>query len=176
MRLPLLICAAMLVGFAVQTWTLPHYFSPATGALYILLVQGMRQLWHWSCRAPPDRTGPGSRDSGAGLRYDSAARHSGGCSYPDRTRVASRQFGKGEILHQLEHCPGLNLVIVRYGPHPDPTLDWVYNEANIDAAKVVWARDMGKNGNQELLQLFLADRRVWQSECRHFAPSDAGTV
>jgi len=47
MRLPLAICLAMIAGFTVQTWNSPHYFSPATGALYILLVQCMRQLWHW---------------------------------------------------------------------------------------------------------------------------------
>ena len=44
MRLPLAICAAMIAAFAVQTWTLPHYFSPAAGALYILLTQGLRHL------------------------------------------------------------------------------------------------------------------------------------
>jgi hypothetical protein len=46
MRLPFAICGAMIASFAVQSWTLPHYFSPAVGALYILLVQGTRHLWH----------------------------------------------------------------------------------------------------------------------------------
>src|SRR5271165_4000254 len=56
MRLPLLICAAMFLAFSVQTWTLPHYFAPATGALYLLLVQSMRHLWLWSpARAPAGR-------------------------------------------------------------------------------------------------------------------------
>src|ERR1700678_1366017 len=31
MRLRVAICAAMIVGFALQTWTLPHYYSPAFG-------------------------------------------------------------------------------------------------------------------------------------------------
>src|SRR5580700_292837 len=56
MRLPVLICATMLIAFSVQTWTLPHYFAPATGALYLLLVQGMRHLWQWSpARRPVGR-------------------------------------------------------------------------------------------------------------------------
>ncbi len=50
---------------------------------------------------------------------------------------------------------------MRYGPHFDPTLDWVYNRADIDAAKVIWARDMGKRDNQELLDYF-NDRQAWQ--------------
>jgi len=44
MMMPLVLCGAMAVAFAIQTWTFPHYFSPATGALYILLVQGLRYL------------------------------------------------------------------------------------------------------------------------------------
>ena len=64
------------------------------------------------------------------------------------------------ILRQLQQQPGLQLVMVRYGPHHDPTLDWVYNEANIDAARVVWARDMGMDNNRELLNYF-RERQVW---------------
>jgi hypothetical protein len=45
MRLPVAICAAMIAAFAVQTWTLPHYFSPAAAALYILLTQGLRHMY-----------------------------------------------------------------------------------------------------------------------------------
>jgi hypothetical protein len=35
-----------------------------------------------------------------------------------------------------------------------PRLEWVWNEASIDNAKVVWAHDMGESQNQELLQYF----------------------
>jgi hypothetical protein len=161
MRLPLLICAAMLAGFAVQTWTLPHYFSPATGALYILLVQSMRHLWHWS---------PAHRLTGRAvvrmipilacamilLRVSAAVAHA-----QIEPAWPRGNLERAEILRQLQRCPGLQLVMVRYGPHPDPTLDWVYNAANIDAAKVAWARDMGKSDNQELLSYF-KDRRVWR--------------
>jgi hypothetical protein len=52
------------------------------------------------------------------------------------------------------------LVIVRYGLNHDFNREWVYNEANIDSAKVVWTRDMGASGNHELLQYF-RNRKVW---------------
>jgi hypothetical protein len=39
--------------------------------------------------------------------------------------------------------------------------EWVYNDANIDAAKVAWARDMGNAANQELLAYF-KDRHAWR--------------
>ena len=38
--------------------------------------------------------------------------------------------------------------------------EWVYNEANIDGAKVVWAREMDTAHNRKLLEYF-ADRCVW---------------
>ena len=38
--------------------------------------------------------------------------------------------------------------------------EWVYNAADIDAAKIVWARDMGAAQNQELLNYF-HNRHIW---------------
>ena len=64
-------------------------------------------------------------------------------------------------MRQLENSPGQHLVIVAYGREHDLNHEWVYNAADIDAAKVVWARDMGTRENEELLQYF-HDRRVWR--------------
>lgn len=160
MRLPLLICAAMVAGFAVQTWTLPHYFSPATGALYILLIQGMRHLWHWSPVQRPlgraiVRMIPMLACAMILLRVAAVLTH---------TRIEPAwprgNLERAALLHGLQQLPGLQLVIVSYGPHHDVDHEWVYNDADIDAAKVVWARDMGKADNQELLQYF-PSRNVW---------------
>jgi hypothetical protein len=52
---------------------------------------------------------------------------------------------------------------VRYGADHQLGIDWVYNEANIDAAKVIWARDMGPAENKELIDYF-PDRHVWLLE------------
>ena len=51
-------------------------------------------------------------------------------------------------------------MIVHYGPRHDVDWEWVYNAADIDQAKVIWARDMGDDKNQELLRYF-PGRRVW---------------
>ena len=167
MLLPLLICCAMAAAFAVQTWTLPHYFSPAICVLYLLLVQCLRQIWHWHPA--------GLRSSSAGpslgkqlvraipvvacamilLRVTAAGIH-----FPIEPAWPRGNLERAAILRQLQQLPETQLVIVRYGPHHDLDREWVYNEADIDAAKVVWARDMGRSGNQELLDYF-RNRQAW---------------
>lgn len=52
------------------------------------------------------------------------------------------------------------MVIVAYGPRHSTHLEWVYNKANIDAARVVWARSMGPVENQELVDYFHG-RQAW---------------
>src|SRR6202044_3197288 len=37
-------------GLVPQTWTLPHYFAPAAGLLYLILLQCMRHLQLWGGR------------------------------------------------------------------------------------------------------------------------------
>jgi hypothetical protein len=68
---------------------------------------------------------------------------------------------RASIVRQLRNIPGRQLVIVAYGPGHNLDHEWVYNAADIDAAKVAWARDVGDSGNQELLNYF-KDRQVWR--------------
>ena len=70
---------------------------------------------------------------------------------------------RARSLAELESCGGQQLAIVRYGPDHYVHDDWVYNEANIDASRVVWARDMGTAPNQELIGYFKG-RHVWLVE------------
>ena len=158
MALPLLICGAMAAGFSVQTWTLPHYFSPATGALYILLVEGLRHL-----RASHRRTiGPALvravpllACTMILLRVTAAAMHS-----PIEPGWPRGNLQRAATLTELRKLPGSHLVFVRYGRDHDLDREWVWNEASIDGAPVVWARDMGESENEELLGYFKT-RSAW---------------
>ena len=71
---------------------------------------------------------------------------------------------RASILKWLEGTPGAHLVIVRFQPNHDFILDeWVFNNADIDDSKVVWARDMGAEENYELIEYF-KNRHVWLVE------------
>jgi hypothetical protein len=159
MRLPLVLCGVMAAGFAVQTWTFPHYFSPATGALYILLAQGLRHMRLWD------------RHNGTGQAIVRGVFLVAGAMIMLRVAAAGThtyiepEWPRGNLeraaaVNKLRQLPGDQLVFVHYGDHHDVDREWVWNEASIDAAKIVWARDMGANENQELLQYF-SNRQVW---------------
>jgi hypothetical protein len=112
-------------------------------------------------RRPNDWTSLGSRDSGPSIRYDLSARNGcrGSCS--DRTRMAAGQFDRAEVASELARMPGKQLVLMSYGPHHNLDCEWVWNAADIDNSRIVWARDMGSMGNRDLL-LYFKDRHFWR--------------
>jgi len=73
------------------------------------------------------------------------------------------------ILRHLEQDGERHLVIVRYGPDHSVHNEWVYNEADIDSSRVVWARDMAFPENQDLINYF-NDRRLWLLEADERIP------
>jgi hypothetical protein len=77
---------------------------------------------------------------------------------------------RSAIEARLGSLPGSQLILVRYQPKHPPLWDWVYNGADIDHAKIVWARDMRAARNEELLRYYCGtkncsattkDRRWW---------------
>lgn len=164
MRFPLAALAVFVAGLSPQTWTMPHYFAPATALLYLVLLQCMRHMRQW--RGRHSSQGP------AVVRMIVVV-----CCAMFLLRVAAAithtaiepawprgNLDRAAIIQQLNRQAGNNLVLVRYQPtygvQHDVDHEWVYNAADIDSAKIVWARDMGDQQNQELLHYF-RDRRVW---------------
>jgi hypothetical protein len=70
----------------------------------------------------------------------------------------------------LQKFPGRQLVIIRYLPNHYVLDEWVYNEADVDRSKVVWAREMKPSENDELM-LYYHDRKVWLVEPDALPPS-----
>ncbi len=61
------------------------------------------------------------------------------------------------VNRQLDALPGKLLIFVHYTPQHIFQDEWVYNDADIDAARVVWARDLGEPENAKL-RAFYPDR------------------
>ena len=63
------------------------------------------------------------------------------------------------VNQQLSDVPGKVLVFVRYYPQHIFQEEWVYNRADIDGSRVVWARDLGAEENEKL-RAYYPDRTV----------------
>ena len=67
------------------------------------------------------------------------------------------------VNQQLASIPGKVLVFVHYAPNHVFQEEWVYNEADIDHARIVWARDLGGEENDKL-RAYYPDRQVFLLE------------
>ncbi len=70
--------------------------------------------------------------------------------------------GRIAVNRRLAEAWGKQLVFVRYWP-PHRFVEWVHNAADMDGARVVWARDLGAEENEKLRRYY-PDRRAWLLE------------
>jgi hypothetical protein len=68
---------------------------------------------------------------------------------------------RAAIQERLSHTPGKHLILVRYDADHNIHDEWVYNGAEIDSAKVLWARDIDPQQNSKLFAYF-KDRQIWR--------------
>jgi hypothetical protein len=160
MRFPVFAALVFGLGLAVETWTMPHYFSPATCLLYLFLLQGIRRLRLW--QRHKGRTGvqltrviPVLCVAMIVVRIGAVLTHT--AIEPPWPRG---NLDRVAILKEMNQRPGDHLILVRYGPDHIVDHEYVYNPADIDSAKTVWAQDMGPERNKELLDYY-KNRDVW---------------
>lgn len=169
MRLPLYAIGFLIAGLGVETFFQAHYASPGLGLFWLLLMQSMRHMRTWIIRGA--RIGPSLVRLVpilclAMVFVRMAGVLAGGCiedGWPcfDLPRVAAEK--------ELKQHPGEHLVFVQYGPEHHTWLEDVYNRADIDGSRIVWARDMGPKDNQELLDYY-PNRTAWLLEADEKPP------
>lgn len=169
MRSAWLLLAIFSAGLLLETWFLPHYFAPAIALLYLILLQCMRHLRWFRWRGRPVglafvRAVCVIYVGTVVLRVGLAAAH----IHPEK-EWQHGDMDRESIVQRLDALAGQHVVLVRYAPDFDPDREWVYNASDIDASKVVWARDMGAKENQELLNYYRG-RAFWSVEGDHSPP------
>ena len=160
MRFPLIAGGFFALAMAAEIWTAPHFVAPVTAILYLLLIQCMRHLRCWRHNGRPVgvalvRAIPMVCCALILLRLFAVLVH-----VQIELPWPRGNLARAQIAHRLENKQGPQLVLVRYSSTHWPPDEWVFNAANIDAAKVVWARDMGEDENRELLEYY-KNRQVW---------------
>jgi hypothetical protein len=158
MRLPLIVFLLVSAGFLAEIWSMPHYAAPLSCVIFLLVVQAIRHLrtmklarrpigialsWAVFCLLANDVRSLVSRQVCDPLQWTCQG---------DPSRAA--------IAEKLSHTPGKHLILVRYEEDHNLHDEWVYNGAEIDSAKVLWARDIDPVQNAKLLAYF-RDRHIW---------------
>ena len=162
-----------LVGLALETFYAPHYMSPSTSVLLVLVLLAMRQMRQWQWHGKPSglflsRAVPVVCVALFILR---AAAGPGDEHFaPAWDQRGPKTFGRAAMVGKLDQFPGGQLVIVRYKSDHNPFEEWVYNDADINASHVVWAREMSPTENAALVAYF-GDRRVWLLEADQDPPA-----
>ena len=156
-------------GLSMNAWLFPHYFAPFACAVYVIFLQCARHLRAWRPEGQP-RGLAVVRAIPVLCLVLAAVRLFAGPLGVHITRWPTMWYGtepmglaRAEVLRNLERRPGAQLAIVRYAANHEPFDDWVYNAADIDHSRVVWARQMGPVEDRELVRYF-ADRVVWLVE------------
>jgi len=136
-----------------------HYAAPLTAVVMVLVVQAVRHLRQWTWGRRPIGIGL-SRAIVLAAIVNVAILTSATARHPS---VQPWIFSRAQMIAQLNKLPGYHLVIVRYSPQHPPYAEWVYNRADIDHAKIVWAREIPGVNIQPLLDYFHG-RTVWLVE------------
>ena len=150
------------VGLFIVVWSLPHYAAPLVGVFYALLIQGVRHVRVMRFVHRPVGVDL-SRLMFLFLVGTVAIGLVHRVQHPEHWNNWNGEMGmrdRANVLKTLDRMPGKHLAIVRYGPGHDIHKEWVYNAADIDGSKVVWAREMDAAQNQKLLDYY-RDRQVW---------------
>ncbi len=158
-RRALFIALGFSMAMASETWMQRHYAAPLFALVIYLLLQGVRQTrvgryrgrrvggWALGLLGLMSVTGLiVACVNLVGLDHDAPWK-----SQMDRRR--SIQAG-------LEQSGGRHLLIVRYDDDHVPHAEWVFNPADMETTRVLWARDLGAERNRHLLATY-RDRRGW---------------
>jgi hypothetical protein len=168
----LVVCVLVLTaGMVIEIFLLPHYLAPFTAAFYAIGLQAMRHLRLWRPEGQPVGLAMARLTVAfcfvlAGLRLYAGPLHLRLAEWP-ASEWSGRWYGPGhfgveraQVEAGLEKLSGRQLVIVRYSPDHNPFDEWVYNAADIDNSKVIWARGMDSANDLELIHYY-KDRKVW---------------
>jgi len=154
---------AVLVGLLFSQSASPQYAAPAAPVIFAVIVQGFRHL----------------RVTRRGMILSHAALlvtvlilalrvatlgglhlRMGDNAFSWCCQPTPASPGRADFARQLAATPGRHLVFVRYFPTHSFHDEWVYNEADIPSAHVIWARLLSPDENRGLLEHY-PGRHVW---------------
>jgi len=164
----LLAIAILMCGLnALQLVLYPPHLAAISVVFFALVTQGLRHLYVTMRRHSPARLARFAAAACVCLVLIGAIRF-----YSPKTSLVltfwqkvheKHRDARAAVVARLEQRISPQLIMVRYRSDHSPHQEWVYNSANIDKSKLVWAREMDPAANQALLKYF-ANREAWLLE------------
>lgn len=178
---PLVVILALMLGLNLFQMVLyPYHLAPIVTILFAVIAQGARHVYVALSRWKPARGMafalllPICVVLVSTLKME-AVNLDIPLAYWEHGAEVHRD-ARASLLDWLSHRPGKQLVIVHYSKDHSPDQEWVYNGADIDNSKVVWAREMDPQSDAQLIRYF-KDRKVWllnaDTKPRRVVPYDA---
>jgi len=143
-----------LVVLNLETFGIPHYTAPFLACGVFLWTRGLQALWEWRGGIPALRIALVILvATGMGMHAVEARSHA-------KHRASYDIYRRPKIIEWLESHDGDHLVIVRYARNHNPNLEWVQNGADLEGARVIWAREMDRERTAALIREF-PERTPW---------------
>lgn len=167
--MPLIICWMLPAAqMCITPWLRVTYFAPLVCLLITLAIIGLRTM---------SRLRVGDFPLGRWLvRVSIIGQLIAAITWMPHLNQRAHYLGavqREKLLEDLSSLPRQHLIMVKYGPNHDPLFDYVFNGADIDSAKVVFARSIDPETDAKLIAYF-RDREVWDiyvdREFRGLAP------
>jgi hypothetical protein len=142
----------------LETWVHLHYMSPVIVTLIALLF---RVLWlsrklRWNQR----RTGIVLSGLLLCTMFPFAIFASAWNAWEEKQDPSPFAVARSRITRDLLARDGMHVVFVRYSPEHNVEVEWVYNTADIDRQRLIWARDLGDELNGQLIRYY-PGRHFW---------------
>jgi hypothetical protein len=153
----LFVCFA---GYLLVAWFQPHYAAPVAATTFLVLTQAIRHMRRWRLWDVP-----------IGIAMTRWVVFAAVLLAPFHAKPRSNpeMIHRARVAAALAQLPGDHLVIVRYSQHHDDFDEWVYNAADVDHAKIVWAREIPGMDNAPFVNYFRG-RNVWVVDADSPAP------
>jgi hypothetical protein len=159
------VSGVFLLALSVENWHEEHYAAPVWAALALMIAVWAESAWN--LRIHKRRVGvvlvllaltsPALAAFAAHSPISQTLRRTFSQSPDNRTALldASWPYRRAALIERLSKLERRQLVIVRY-PRPDWKIaeEWVYNGADIDRQRVVFAHDLGAEQDRALVDYY----------------------
>jgi hypothetical protein len=146
------------IAVSLESWSFAHYAAPLFIVVFAFLG---RSLWKTSRRLSTGRRIALEAAAVALLIGAPLVRHVYVLQRELRGQAPHRSWADSRfaIDNSLIQSGERDVVFVRYSPTHNVDGEWVFNKADIDAAPVIWARDLGQEQNDRVIAYYGKSRR-----------------